>query len=249
MKLESKVTNSTTVIAAAASSTGAMAADLDVKAPAPVAALTWQGLYEGGSVGASWLNSLQYDSGAVNFGAYGSGTRQTATGVGFMGSLDVGYNWEDRNFVFGVEADFSWLAGNKASSSNSFVGYVGYTGNKSSQVQDFATFRGRFGFDLNGTMPYLTAGFAEAEVKNSYSVGFVGGPTLFSSSKTTWDPGVALGGGIEHQFNNHWSVKGEMLWVGLKETSMPSAQFRASNGDVQFSNSMVVGRFGVNYRF
>jgi outer membrane immunogenic protein len=119
MKLESKTATSTALFAAAAAaasatSTGAMAADLALKAPTPVLP-TWQGLYVGGSVGASWLNSVQDDSAASIFGYYGDGTRQTASGLGILGGLDIGYNWQDRNFVYGVEADFSWVAGGKAS--------------------------------------------------------------------------------------------------------------------------------------
>jgi outer membrane immunogenic protein len=250
MKLESKAANSTALLAAAAASatsTGAMAADL-AKAPAPVAVSTWQGLYVGGSVGASWLNSVQDDSAATIFAYYGSGTRQTATGLGFLGGMDIGYNWEDRNFVYGVEADFSWVAGGKASTTNVISGYNADTGNKSSRVQSLATFRGRFGFDINGTMPYLTAGFAEAQVKNNYTIAYLGAP-FSSSSATTWQPGIVLGGGIEHQFTNHWSVKGEVLWVGLKDTTIPAVPGYAAGGKVQFSNSMVIGRVGLNYRF
>jgi outer membrane immunogenic protein len=252
MKLESKTATSTALFAAAAAaasatSTGAMAADLALKAPTPVLP-TWQGLYVGGSVGASWLNSVQDDSAASIFGYYGDGTRQTASGVGILGGLDIGYNWQDRNFVYGVEADFSWVAGGKASTTSVISGYNADTGNKSSRVQGLATFRGRFGFDIDGTMPYLTAGFAEAQVRNSYSIAYLGAPTTFSNT-TTWQPGIVLGGGIEHQFTNHWSVKGEVLWVGLKDTTIPAVPGYAAGGNVQFSNSMVIGRVGLNYRF
>ena len=98
-------------------------------------------------------------------------------------------------------------------------------------------------------MPYLTAGFALADVKNSYTLGYAGGGSISSSTRSSWQPGVVFGGGIEHQFTNHWSVKGEVLWVGLKDTTIPAVPGYAAGGNVQFSNSMVIGRVGLNYRF
>ena len=188
MRIEATTSGSAALLAAAAAaasatSTGAMAADLALKAPsmAPPAP-TWQGLYVGGSVGASWLNSALDDGGANIFGYYGNGTRQTATSVGVLGGLDIGYNWQDRNFVYGVEADFSWIGNSKASATGGIVGY-GYTATKTSQVQGLATFRGRFGWDMNGTMPYLTAGLALGQVKDSYSIAYSGGGGAFSSRK------------------------------------------------------------------
>src|ERR1700726_2098597 len=105
--------------AAAAGSSGAMAADLPPAAykapPAPVPVSTWEGFYLGGSVGASWLRSTQDDTAAVgsvtsvgNFPANSTtgGSISTANGVGWLGGLNLGYNLQSGNFVYGVEGDF-----------------------------------------------------------------------------------------------------------------------------------------------
>jgi opacity protein-like surface antigen len=63
---------------------------------------------------------------------------------------------------------------------------------------------------------------------------------------------VVVGAGIEHQFGTHWSARAEVLWVGFKDTQL-TAPFLApgagSPGTVSFSNDMVIGKLGLNYRF
>lgn len=257
MRVAPRTVKSTALLAAAAaaSSHSAMAADLTAKAgPMAVPAPSWQGLYVGGSVGASWLNSVADDSGALPFGAgaayYGGGQRNTGSGVGWLAGLDIGYNWQDRNFVYGVEADISWLADAKATTRGALASYGGYTTIKTSRVEDLSTFRGRFGFDFDGTMPYVTFGVAAGEIKNSYTLT---APTGASNtvSASSWKPGLVLGAGLEHQFTNHWTLRGEVLWVGFKDTTMTPAgpPGYAGAGTVNYSNSLVLGRVGLNYKF
>jgi outer membrane immunogenic protein len=213
----------------------------------------WQGLYVGGSIGASWLNSTQDDGGANLFGYGGGGQSQKSSSLGFLAGLQAGYNFQDRNFVYGLEADISWAGGAKTSSNSSFINYSGYSGAKTSQVDGLATFRARFGYDFGGTMPYLTFGAAIGQIKNSYNITGYTGSTLSSASKTSWEPGIVVGGGIEHRFTNSpWSIKGEVLWVGFKDSKVDVAGipgYAGQNGSVKFSNDMVLGRLGLNYRF
>jgi outer membrane immunogenic protein len=232
--------------AAAASSTTAMAADFHGRTDPPMAAPTWQGFYVGGSVGASWLDSSFY---AVN--GYGSGSPVTANSTGWLGGLQAGYNWQDRNFVWGLEGDISFLAATKTSFSNGSYG-------ASSKINGVATFRARFGFDFDGTMPYLTAGLALGDIKSTYAytkVGYSGS----STSKNTITPGVVLGGGIEHQFaGTPWSIRGEVLWVGFQDKlsgnliangTRAGFSYTSNLGTERFSNDLLMARIGLNYRF
>jgi outer membrane immunogenic protein len=256
---DTKIVNSTALlaaVAAAAASSPASAADLIMKAsPMSTFAPTWQGLYVGGSIGASWLNSTQDDGGVSLFGYYGgSGASQKANSLGFLAGLQAGYNFQDRNFVYGLEADISWAGGAKATTTSTFANYSGYSGTKTSQIDGLATFRARFGYDFGGTMPYFTFGVAVGDIKNTYSVAGYNGAARGSVSKSSWQPGLALGGGIEHRFSNSpWSIKGEVLWVGFKDTKLdaPSQGVAgyATTGNVKFSNDLVLGRIGLNYRF
>jgi len=265
MAIEPKHAGSAALLAAAAAASTAshpaMAADFAAP-PAPPPAPTWQGLYVGGSVGASWLNSVLDDSFASVFGGYyagfvkpiGNGQRSTANALGWLGGMDVGYNWQDRKFVFGVEADISWVGNATATTNAQLADYTAYTTSKSSQISALSTFRARFGIDIDGTMPYLTAEVAVANVKDTYTVASPPGfPGLASTSITNWQPGLAAGGGIEHQFANHWTLRGEVLWVGFKDTTFTPNHFAGypatPAGNVTFSNSLVLGKIGLNYRF
>jgi outer membrane immunogenic protein len=283
MEVTTGIKQSTVALAAAAAaSSGAMAADLSFKAPAPapMPISGWQGLYIGGSVGASWLHSIQDDTGAVGgitsfpFGlGYSSttgGSSSTARALGALGGLDLGYNFQSGNFVYGAEADFSWLGGT-ASSNGSFVNTSGYGGAggvklsyagttaRSSKVDELATFRARFGIDFNGTLPYLTAGFALGHTKNTFTAtgaGYTGVTTSATVTQTSWVPGIVIGGGIEHKLTQNWTLRGEIMWVGFQDKTVnnPLASTTYSNltstgGPVKFSNDLTLGKIGLNYRF
>jgi hypothetical protein len=80
----------------------AHAADMAVKAPPPpvpvVAPYNWSGLYVGGNFGGAWT------SGSLNIAGnnfYGGLTE-------FIGGVQVGYNFQAGDFLYGVEGTFDW---------------------------------------------------------------------------------------------------------------------------------------------
>jgi outer membrane immunogenic protein len=247
--------------AAAASSNPALAGDLARPRDPVAAAPSWQGFYVGASVGASWLTSAIDDTAIspVGYGAATGGSRSTANAPGWLGGLQAGYNWQDRNFVYGLEADVSFLGNAKASTNGNVTSTAhfgpftyGYNANatRTSKVNGVATFRARFGFDFNGTMPYVTAGLALGDVKNTYAM--TSGYGSSTMSKTSFLPGVAFGGGVEHQFtDSRWTLRAEMLWVGFQDKTLPvtSVFGYGSAGNVRFSNNILMGKVGMNYRF
>jgi outer membrane immunogenic protein len=275
MEVTSGIKTSTTALAAvAAASSGAAAADVSFKAP-PDPVVNWDGYYLGASLGASWLHSMQDPSGIAllengnrSRGSTTGGTSATASAAGWLGGIQVGRNWQHKNFVFGAEADFSWIGSNNASSSNNmFFAPTGYTSyntptSSSSRVNALSTFRARFGFDFNGTMPYLTGGFALGHMRNVFSLtgynGFGGGTQTGTITQSSWVPGVVLGGGIEHQLTPNWTLRGEVLWVGFQSKSVANPYpatglFYQSavngGGAARFSNDLTIAKIGLNYRF
>jgi outer membrane immunogenic protein len=276
------------VAAAAAASSGAMAADLTVKAPPPpVPVSTWQGFYLGGSVGASWLHATQDDTAAVgsttsfaslnpanNFplNVTTGGAVTTANGAGFLGGLNLGFNFQSGNFVYGVEGSFSWVGSTSASSNGTIVNQAGYpstyagtrtnngTAFSSSKVSELATLRARFGIDFNGTLPYLTTGVAWGHIQNTFTIsgaGYTGGaPTTATATQTSWVPGIVLGGGIEHKLTQNLTIRGEIMWVGFADKSLANPLFSttystltSTGGPVKFSNELTIGQIGLNYRY
>jgi outer membrane immunogenic protein len=177
--------------------------------------------------------------------------------------------FEHGNFVYGVEADISWM--NAKSSSNSglnavappFFFFTNYQEQaataKSTKIDALATFRGRFGLDFNGTMPYLTAGFAIADTQNSFSVsgynGNTGAMNTFTTTQKSWVPGVVIGAGIEHQLARNWTLRGEVMWVGFESKDVanpwPSQPrgYVTTTGAAKISNDITIAKVGLNYRF
>jgi outer membrane immunogenic protein len=281
MEVAANIKQSTAALAAAAAaSSGAMAADMPKVPPSPVPVSTWQGFYLGGSVGASWLRSVQDDPAAVGsvtsvglFPANSTtgGSISTANGVGWLGGLNLGYNLQSGNFVYGVEGDFSWVGSTSASSSGSFTNGAGYpstylgfrthngTTVRSSSVDALATFRARFGIDFAGTLPYFTAGVAWGRFSNLFSIsgaGYNGTKNTGTVTQTSWVPGIALGGGVEHKLSQSWTLRGEIMWVGFADRQIANPLFSttygsltSTGGPVKFSNSLTVGKIGLNYRF
>jgi len=154
----------------------ASAADVPVRqqpyykaAPAPV--FNWTGFYFGGHVG------------------YGLGDTDASGDVdGFIGGLQVGYNWQlSRNWVFGIEGDIT------GTDMNSAVGpaHIDYLG----------TLRARVGYTWDRTMLYGTGGLAWNR-------------SSFGGFHDT-DTGYALGLGLEWAFAPGWSTKVEYMYYNF----------------------------------
>jgi outer membrane immunogenic protein len=115
---------------AALSIGSAAAADLPVKAvaPAPVPPpFSWTGWYFGGHLGAGWSRKEFSDNSPWCWydACTGSGDH---TGVGVLGGLQGGYNWQTGNWVFGIEGEYSWadVKGSHSNGASSSYTYGGY---------------------------------------------------------------------------------------------------------------------------
>jgi outer membrane immunogenic protein len=152
----------------------ATAADLPRKAPPPVVApppppYNWTGFYVGGFLGAGWSRTDLSDPSVVvnGFGFIpGGGDRSFGNGVGVLGGVTLGYNWQipGSPIVLGIEGE--WAAADiKADTQRNrtttdaatflvindpnFLASAFLVRNASvrvnSQVRDIATITGRFG--------------------------------------------------------------------------------------------------------
>jgi outer membrane immunogenic protein len=216
----------------------AMAADMPVKAPRPMAplppAISWNGFYIGANVGGAWTNN---DTGftergvPVTFGDNGSNNN-----AGVVGGGQLGYNWQINNFLLGFEGDFN---GSSQKRSNTFV--VGIdTFDTEAKVQWFATARGRLGWVQGPWLWYVTGGGAWVNFEGSVNSARFG-----SFSSETTRSGWTVGGGVEWQFVPHWTAKIEYLFIDVGNND-----FHDNNGDimnVKLQENVV--RVGVNYIF
>lgn len=215
----------------------AHAADMAVKAPAlaPVP-MSWTGWYVGVSAGAvSQQGDFSY---GIDHNISPSAQKSTPA-TGFIGGGQVGYNFQSGNFVYGIEGDISGLTG-KASIGGT-IGAAGY----SQQISWLSTIRGRVGVAIGDTMPYFTAGLAIAGANNKWQATLDDPGALYSDTSARL--GWTVGGGIEHMLSRNWTIKFEGLWVDAGHKTV----FRAnsSSKQTQFTNSLVIARAGLNYKF
>ena len=239
-------TVSTIVLAGSAS-----AADLAFKAaPPPVAVYNWTGCYIGGSVGGARHNVKTDNSDVTFYEGYASQTLDYSKWGGAAGA-QVGCNVQHRNFVFGVEADWNWIGAN----SSNTIQHVdsGETSTVTNDVKGLATLRARFGFDLDGTLLYGTAGIGWLKTENNFNVNALSGGVPkggnFSSSK--WTPAFVAGAGIEHMLTRNWSVRGEVLWAFADTVTAPALDpnYFSDGNSVKYTSTLNIWRVGVNYKF
>ena len=175
---------------AALSSTAAFAADLPArtytKAPAYVAPIyNWTGFYIGGHVGGAFRG----DNNNV-FAGSSDGS--------FMGGVQAGYdNQFAPNWVFGLEANYSFKDTNNAFFTNRGLGSV----------------TGRLGYTWGPAMLYVKGGYGWADTRTIN--GFDGGRD-----------GYTVGGGLEYLFTQNWSGKIEYQYYDFGNVTAPGGNFR-----------------------
>lgn len=164
----------------------------------------WAGFYAGVNVGYQW--------GDVN--------RNPTQPSGVMGGVQAGYNWQQNQFVFGVETDLQ-----VSGAEDTFAPW------KFSNPW-WGTLRGRAGVTWNQFLFYGTAGLAYGSIH--------GQNLLLEENKLHggWTAGV----GAEVALNQMWTAKAEYLYVDL------SQRLYTITGARNGLESNVL-RFGLNYRF
>jgi outer membrane immunogenic protein len=236
-----------TSVARAADMPAAMPAAMPTKermySPVPVA--SWDGAYFGVQGGAARRDTLvKFDPTLNIFVAQDS--RDLGKSGGTAGAL-LGYNWQQGNFVYGLEGDWNWV-GAKRNWVSSINGI-----SDSSDVKWVATIRGRAGLAFESTLFYLTGGAAFGHVNNSVTdllgTGIAGVSLTQNQTKTGW----TLGAGAERMFAPNWTARAELRYVDLGKTSVecvPGAGV-CLNADrrTEFSNSLWMGQVGLSYKF
>jgi outer membrane immunogenic protein len=217
------------------------AADLPVKAPAPVpvAALpNWTGFYMGLNAGGAWgradPNTSTSCVASPGFGlpyigmtgscadvplvnAAGTGSISKAA---FIGGGQAGYNVQSNNVVYGIELDFDSMnikAARQATGTYATLFPNTFTVTSSAGTNWLFTTRGRVGWAFGDVLAYATGGLAVTELKssNSFTDSLVGfpGPGVGTWSTSATKLGWTAGGGIEWALNRNWSAKVEYLYV------------------------------------
>jgi outer membrane immunogenic protein len=223
--------------------TVALAADLPMKAaPVPVPVYDWTGFYIGATAGGSIGNSDHIDiatglSDALGYNIHGWNAGGT-----------LGYNWQVSNFVVGFEGDASWANehGGGLDIGPIGLGFLGPDGNPAfasfTQINWFATARGRAGYAVNNLLFYVTGGYAAAGVQASVR----DSTNVLLATSTSTRSGWTAGGGLEWGFAPNWSAKFEVLYMSFNSAAFNTVQ---AEGPRNVPLNDTVARAGVNFRF
>jgi outer membrane immunogenic protein len=229
--------------------------------PPPAPTYNWAGFYIGFNVGYGWAKidrvATPSPVGVFNSPAFTVGSSP----AGFVGGVQLGYNWQFDSFVFGAETDFqgTTLGGSVGVGPLRTLAGVPFPGSNSrltTELDWFGTVRGRLGVTtfVPELLAYVTGGFAYGDVKISSRTTFLpGAPAgIFAGSRSTTETGWTVGGGLEYGFSN-WSARVEYLHVSLDAPSYdafplaPNPPFRVRHNVSNFDLNLV--RFGLNCRF
>jgi outer membrane immunogenic protein len=149
----------------------------------------------------------------------------------FIGGAQIGYNYQLRCWLLGLEADgnFVYLTGSRLTPQTvDPVSVQLYAFHDRVDHRWLVTVRPRIGFTLNRLLPYLTGGYATGDAKVHSTI--YGQTTNYASRANASKVlhGWTLGGGLEYAFKPNISIKGEYLYVDLGHittTSTPSPAF------------------------
>jgi opacity protein-like surface antigen len=106
---------------------------------------------------------------------------------------------------------------------------------------------------VDNSLIYLTGGLAWTAIRNNVDFTRIGPPANEHFAWTDNRLGWVTGAGIEHAFTSSISIKSEVLYVNLAESShqFASAGCASVTGFCRFkmSEDMWVTRVGLNFRF
>lgn len=190
------------------------------------------------------------------------GRKASANEDGFTAGGYTGYNWQrcGQRFVFGIEADFSYINTSPTARVTEVFAAVGTdTTTLESSMDWFGTLRGRVGFVAHDSLLfYATGGLAYARADHnlnesciSCQAGLVLGPVAVSHTDTK--AGWTVGGGAEYLHGTNWMLRAEALYVDLGSETHNDAVFPPGGGAgreiVKWDDQFWVARLGLAYKF
>jgi outer membrane immunogenic protein len=245
----------------------AVAADMPLKAPPPVAVNTWTGFYAGVDFGAvngtgesqSFSQSPGFPAGAAGYDPVALGS---ANHWGGIGGVYAGYNWAvTPSWVVGVEGDWS-----KSNLGNTVVdptltslgvpvpgpgcSTAGAGGAPtcngvvmSDNLSWIASVRGRLGYTLGSMMLYGTAGGAWSNIEHSGQVvPMFANVGSIAVSQSGTNSGWVAGGGLELMATANWLVRIEYLHYAFGSgTTLSSACVKCLAGALSGNGNFTWG--------
>ena len=222
----------------------AIAADMSIKKPAPkepaFTVYNWTGWYVGIQGGAGWSHAVQTDPRPF--------TSDNYQPDGAVGGGTLGYNAQFNYVVLGLEADGSGssVKGNTIGTNPASGNCGGAVPRCFSDLELFATFRGRAGIAMDNVLPYLTGGLAVGWLNGQEGdTAFGGAFGAGTKAVVGWTAGL----GVEAMFNQIWSMKVEYLYMDFGNRVIFNDNVSGAIFPESIRYYANILRVGVNYRF
>jgi outer membrane immunogenic protein len=197
--------------------------------------LPWQGFYAGLHAGGAW-SSVEPASNVLILGNSGTIPVGTLKSSGFLGGGQLGYNFQNGNFVYGIEADFGGMD----------TGAKGVFADPATPARTlvvkssggfYGDITGRGGVAVGNALIYAKGGFAfftgDMSVRDAFD-----GIGQDSGTFTGW----TIGGGLEYLISPNWTIKAEYQFFDFDNNNFSCCrgiQGRIENGLT--SNTVKVG--------
>ncbi|MGO9700619.1 MAG: outer membrane protein [Xanthobacteraceae bacterium] len=258
----SVLVTSAATIALSCISSGAIAADMPLKAP-PVPAYQWSGCYVGLNAGGG-TSGTNFGT-TIDPGTYlAAGDAATVAGSGgggknadgLLGGGQLGCNFQTGILVVGAEADFDSFRSNPQFNNNTNTLANGNTFaiGQSLTTNYLATVRPRIGIGADRNLAYLTGGAAFTSISYTESYADANVPPGTGTANASRSlVGWTAGAGWEYAFADHWTVKAEYLFASFPTTNAtglitgPGGTSNALHGSTDLVIQLV--RAGVNFKF
>ncbi|SKA34570.1 outer membrane protein [Consotaella salsifontis] len=163
-------------------------------------------------------------------------------GGGLLGGVQIGYDFEYYNYVFGAVADIA--ASSIDADVNATVAGIGSARAKD-ELKYLGTVRARLGVGFDRVLPYVHGGFAYGKTEQTLSVSGVGSISE-DDTKTGW----VVGAGVEYAITPHVSFQTEYSYTDLgKDTIYAGELTGGDNLKISEELDFHTVRAGINYRF
>jgi outer membrane immunogenic protein len=200
-----------------------------VPLPAP---FTWTGFYLGGNIGGARATSTLSDN-LTNVSL-------DRDQKGFIGGVQIGYNYQVGSLVLGVEWDFDWTS----LDASGVVTIPGLGGALQGSVDTewITTLAGRIGLALDRTLVYVKVGGGWVRSEASVTQLTTGSTLTASHTNGGW----LVGAGFEYAFAPNWTAKFEYEFLGLADKTFPGF---VGTRALELERDVQQVKVGINFKF
>jgi outer membrane immunogenic protein len=233
----------------------------------------WKGFYVGGNLGGAWNTTC--DSWTPNNGngisnpaiATAFYNRTCPNNSTFIGGVQIGYNFQSGQLVWGFGLDYEFLSAKNRNRSFTYAGATPppdgtYTFSGKLSPNGFALLGPRIGYAVDNWLPFFRVGgvFTSGSHNSTASFTDASGTATFSGGKNFKANGFGLGFGAEYLLADSWSLRAEYNYISLGKGSTSQTTCTGSTATCtefvdttleslsnKFTASIV--RVGINYKF